>query len=474
MKKILLSLVVVLSAVGIIGPKIVGGQVDSALHQIVTHFDTMPGYSASISDHHTTWFTTTSTITIALDLSEMNDQGPQGMADIYSDKQLIIEFSAAHGPVLFGQHSGLGWVAWTAEVQGDPLREYIDWTQDSPLYQVNSTMNLLGTHVFSDKVPPFTAAKDSEISVDFSGYQGQGSYNGSSLSHHGLIETFNASELQGSLASSNISFSMDADASFNEMFAGGLYGSNSKMTIEHLTVTDSHKQTLFSLDGFDIIAASTLNESNQQGDVSFSLAAKSFTSAEQQANNLLMASEINHINSTILEKWQQHLREMKNVKPAQMQEYMLSFFNDNLLTQLVTEPQVNITKLQGTLEQGSFDANMHTSLVGITALPDNLQDIPFWLSHLLVNGQINGDKAAIEHIGSAIMRAQMAPDAQANGMSDEELNNMALQQTQGLLQMLTGQGLVVATETHYKTVITLEDNEFMINDKAIPLPGAAP
>jgi uncharacterized protein YdgA (DUF945 family) len=55
-------------------------------------------------------------------------------------------------------------------------------------------------------------------------------------------------------------------------------------------------------------------------------------------------------------------------------------------------------------------------------------------------------------------------------MSAEEIDQIAAQQVPQMLAMLTEQGLVVTTDTHYTADFVLKDSQFKVNEKLIPLP----
>lgn len=461
MKKVVIIVGSLLLAGGIIAPKIVASKLDTKLHETVAYLDGMPGYNASVNNFESTWFNTTATINIEFDMTALMAPEEQAALESLKDLKLKVDFSATHGPVLLGSHSGLGWLGWTAKVQGDKLRETLKWTKDSPFYQINSTVNLAGNHSYVDAIPSFTTTKDNEIQVTFSGYKGQGTYQGNQLTYRSLIETLQAQTPEGSFESSNISFVSDINATLSEMLAGGLYDSNAKMSVETMSFKGLTTDQGFSLKGAFFKAASTLDKAINQGNITVSYGAEAFESKQFNATDMALDLELNNLNSSTLKDWQQHLRTAKGNDPQQMFE----FLNANLLSMVAIEPQINISSLRATIKEGSFDANMYTSLVGIDTLPDNLENVAFWASHTLVNGKVEGDKAAIEHIANTILRAQMASNSQ--GLGEKDLDAMVSQQTLGMLQQ---QGMITATESHYSSVFKLKDSKFTVNDNAIPLP----
>ena len=132
--------------------------------------------------------------------------------------------------------------------------------------------------------------------------------------------------------------------------------------------------------------------------------------------------------------------------------------------------QINITSLRGTFPEGKINGTMHTSLVDVSTLPTPIEDQKFWFAHALVNGNVAGDKAVIEMFAKLFMKKQLHANPQAQGMSAEEIDQMAAQQVPQMLDMLAQQGLLIETDTQYTNDFVLKDSKFKVNEKLIPLP----
>jgi len=469
MKKIVLPLIAV-TAIGAIAPKLVGSQLNTSLNDVVAHINNMPGYQATLSNVETTWFNTTADIAIKLEVPSYNPASDDQAAQESVNFAVNIDFDASHGPLLLGQHSGLGWVGWTATVQGEQWREHAQWVLESPIYQLTSTMGLFGSHNFSDQMPKVSINEGEQSLLSFSGYQGHGTYNGKALVYAGMSETVTASMPQFELKGENLSFEMDMQASIQQALEQGFYDSLSKLNLAKLVVNSGEDNQTTELKNAYISAATTIDDEKTLGSLAMSYGVDEIDVDSFHGEDIALDMEFNNISADVLKAWQKFAEQLTGVDPEQMQLKMQEFGKEHLLTLLVAEPQINITSLRATLVQGKVVSNIHASLVGIDALPMNLENIGFWASHALMNGKIEGDKAAIEFVASKMMKQQMMTDPQAQEMTEEELDQMAMQQTQGMLGMLAQQGMVTASETNYISVLKFEKRELTVNDKVIPLP----
>ncbi len=469
MKKILLPLSGLLLIAGI-APKIVSTQIESALNEAVVGINNTPGYKATLNNLNSGWFSTNANIDIAFNFPTMPPEARAIQDEL--ELKVNIVFKAAHGPILFGQHSGLGWAGWSATVQGDNLRDKAAWAKETPLYTLTSHMGILGKQNFSDVLAPFSNIKDSEITFNFSGYNGHGSYSGNGLVYQGKAGSIDMSSDEGNVKITDATISLDSKATFEEMFEAGFYNSNSKFNIATMHINDSATSDSIKMQDLYMIMASAFGHDKSIGNMSMRNGVKSIDVNDFHGDDLAIDIEYNNINVAVIKAWQAHSRSFGDIDPLKMQQQTMAFFTKELLNLLISEPQINITSIRATLAQGTFTSNMHTSLLGVDALPNNLQDPVFWLSHMLMNGKVHGDKAVIEHLATQMMKQQMSGDTRGQNMTDDEINDMANQQTLGMLNMLVQQGMVSADETHYTSVLKLEDKKFTVNGKAIPLPFA--
>lgn len=472
MKKIVLPLIAVAAVAGI-APKFVATQINTSLNGFVAHINNMPGYKASLSNLETTWFTTTADIKVSLELPNYGQPMDEQTKQELEAFSVNIDFDATHGPVLFGQHSGLGWSGWTATVNGDKLREHAQWQEGTPIYQLTSILGLAGTHRFADQMPQVTIDGDNKSSLNFSGYEGAGTYNGKALIYAGQAESVTAQAPLLDMKASSLSFDIDMQSSIQDALEQGLYDSVSKLNVADFVLTTGEYSETTTVKNAYLSAVTNVDETLSVGGIAMSYGVEKLSTGSFSGEDMALDMEFNNLSGEVLRAWQKFAEEMNNVDPQHLPVKMQEFGQQHLLTLLKEQPQINITSLRATLPQGKVDSNIYTSLVGIDTLPDNLQDIGFWASHALMNGKIAGDKAAIEFVAVEIIKQQMLADPQAREMTPEQLeqiSQMALQQTQGMLGMLTEQGMVIATETNYESVLKFENSQLTVNGKVIPLP----
>ncbi|NRA84039.1 MAG: YdgA family protein [Gammaproteobacteria bacterium] len=469
MKKIVLPLIAV-ATVGAIAPMFVGSQIDASLNQFVTHINDSPGYSAKLTSIETTWFATTAKLDVSLQVADFSGQQGEPTAEKMS---IEIDFEASHGPVLFGTHSGLGWASWSATVNGEDIRQHASWAADTPLYQLTSTMGLSGTHRYADTIPALNIIIPDIGTIDFSEYTGQGTYSGSGLVYAGGSKSIIANIDGVTVTTDSISLEIDASASFEEMVTQGIYDSTSKFHVDKVVINSLAGDDEKSFSDLYINAITGINDSKTLGNMALSYGVGVIDLKAFHAEDVALNMEFNNLSAGLFKEWQAFAKQLDTSAPQEMVLKMKDFGLDQLPAFLKPQPQFNITSLRATFPEGKVTSNLNTSLVGIDAVPDQLSDIGFWASHLLVDGKVEGDKAAIEFVASQYIKSQMLRGQSEASMTPEEideLNTMALQQIQGMLGMLTEQGMVKATDANYTSELSFKDSQLTVNGTVIPLP----
>jgi len=194
--------------------------------------------------------------------------------------------------------------------------------------------------------------------------------------------------------------------------------------------------------------------------------------AAQDASDMVIGIAINNLDVDFIKAYQDFSNATLSTPADELPEKLQAFIKDNLLQQLQTEPEINITKLAMTLPEGSFTGKASSKLVGVTALPDTLEDPSYWVSHLLATAQIKADKAFVESMASGYMVAELAANPQTQGMTAEELQSLAAQQVPMVLNTFVEQGFIKQTENGYDAEFELKDGKANLNGAEIPLPFA--
>ena len=149
---------------------------------------------------------------------------------------------------------------------------------------------------------------------------------------------------------------------------------------------------------------------------------------------------------------------------------IVNFAQEHLLKFLQAEPEMNITKLNATFDDGTIMSHVNTRIQQIDNLPNITENPMFWLNHFVADGEIQGDKAVIERFAINQVASQIKANPSASDMSDVEINDMAKQQAPYLIKNFIEQGLIVKTETGYRTAFSMSNSALKVNGVEIPLP----
>lgn len=466
MKKILATIIIATLSIGVIAPKFVGNQFSETLHSIADKVNDAPGYTLEIQAMNSQWFTTDASLVISLDTEKLTGVPKSGLAEDYS---LVIKINAEHGPFIFNEQSNFALLSWVASIGGKTLREQLVWAENKDFYQVNGLMDLLGNHSYQDKIEAFSTSDIPDtVNMVFSGYQGSGQYDGQAFSYKGTAADLTATAEKGDFVMKNLTIDMQIKASLEQIYNSGLYDSETVINFSSIKFNDKIEEDI-NLTDLYVTAASFLDKAKQQGSMQLSYGVKAGDINEYHVEDIALDIAVNNISGKFIKAYQKFSQTLGDVSAEDMQEKMQGFAQDNLLTLLSTEPQINITSLRGTFPEGKFNGTMHSSLVDVSTLPTPIENQEFWLAHALVNGKITGDKAVIELFAKQFMKQQIQANPQAQDMSAAEIEQMAAQQVPQMLDMLTQQGLLVATDSHYTTDFALKDSQFKVNEKLIPL-----
>ncbi|WP_299581858.1 DUF945 family protein [uncultured Microbulbifer sp.] len=468
MKKLLSVLLPAAVLTGVVAPKIAGIQLESSIDEIVTAANKNSAYTVEVKNMDSSWFSTQTTFLISMDLNAFSDVSDTPELEPFS---VEVDFSASHGPFRFGEHAGFGWLGWTLEVAGDQLREHLVWAEQTPFYLVHGNMNALGSYYYNDSITPFTTdIEDHKAQLTFSGFQGKGQYQDGQLTYHGGADSLTVTSELRDVNVERLTMDMTMPSSLKAIFESAFYDSDTKINFGAVRLNDSEQNENIDIADLYVKASTEFNQEKQQGNIQVAYGSKKVEIADFHGEDLALEIELANISQEFLKSYQDFANSVNTLPAEDAGAKAMEFMSANLLSLVGGEPQVNITSLRGTFPQGSFNSNLHASLVGISALPEQSLDRTFWLSHALVDGKLSGDKALIEFMAVQVMKVQLKNNPQTQGMSEEQLEQVAAQQVPTILESLEQQGLLVSTNDSYSSNISLKDSEFKVNEKPIQLP----
>ena len=458
-----------------VAPYFIGNSVQDNVMSAIDEINQQAMYSADVLSYKKGWFSTTTEVKLAVDFQALinaQNAAPSEMP-FEENPSVVATLVAHHGPVYFGDGIGLGRIQYSVSVDGDELREYVQWDGQKPIYQNDGVVGLFGGLHYADVIPALSATSEEEgFTLLFSGYKGEAEPAGSETVYTSFGESLSIDADDVSMTLSNLSMDVSYHGSIVEALKGDLFESKVKALIESMEITGIEPGTKVQLDNIALITDTNVNEDENTADVYVEYAIDKVVGPEIEATDMVLGVAINNLDIDFIKAYQEFSNTSLLLPAEEVPAKMMEFVEANLLPQLKAEPELNITKLKATLPEGSFNAHASTKLVGIDALPGTMEDVAYWVTHLLADAQITADKAFAESMASGYMMGQLLATPQAQNMTEEELQAAVDQQTPMMLSTFAQQGLIKETESGYETKITLKDGKASVNGTPIPLPFA--
>jgi uncharacterized protein YdgA (DUF945 family) len=269
------------------------------------------------------------------------------------------------------------------------------------------------------------------------------------------------------LAMNSLSASMTADSSWTDMMINPVYDSTSELVLGSLTAS------IPTLDDMNIaiknmvLKGTTATQSDEQLlNIGMAFNVGELTSGMIESKNLVFKSEINNLEKGFILAAQEGSLNAQDVDKVQ------EVLSKILLPQLQASPEVIITELSGTVEEGNFSGNVLIKLDGIDKLPDYPDDPKFWLSKVSIDSRIEANEDMAMWLGEAALTQQFkANPAITESMTAKEIKELASAQTAGTLDVLSQQGMLSLTEEgNFELTFSLENGQAKLNGNPMPLP----
>ena len=469
MKKNLIALFLIAAvALGLIGPKIIGNNLEESTDEFIATLNKTPGYQVTVLQESFNWFSSSMTVNVGIDPSLFEELPVNSaVAEIFSTLSTNLNITAQHGPFLYLNGLDLGGLALRMETESDFLREIISYSQSNSLYLLEADIGLLGNMSYIDKIQAFSSG-DAGGKLTFSGWAGEGSLSTNYLAYKGNMDTLTFGVAEGTvLAMNSLSASMTADSSWTDMMINPVYDSTSELVLGSLTAS------IPTLDDMNIaiknmvLKGTTATQSDEQLlNIGMAFNVGELTSGMIESKNLVFKSEINNLEKGFILAAQEGSLNAPDVDKVQ------EVLSKILLPQLQASPEVIITELSGTVEEGNFSGNVLIKLDGIDKLPDYPDDPKFWLSKVSIDSRIEANEDMAMWLGEAALTQQFkANPAITESMTAKEIKELASAQTAGTLDVLSQQGMLSLTEEgNFELTFSLENGQAKLNGNPMPLP----
>jgi uncharacterized protein YdgA (DUF945 family) len=469
MKKLLIFVLVLILAIALISPKIVGSQFASGIQDVVDAINKSPTYSASVTSIDSAWFSTTAEVLVGMNFPNMANATGETPLDL----SISLDVSASHGPFIINDGFAIGWLKSVVQTQSSALPAGLVFPNADKLYKFEGVTGVFGTTTYQDRVAAVAYTDpETQATVAFTGLTGNGEMSGSGFQYTSVTDSISMNvenmlnfEIQG------LALDIQSAESIATMLSQGLYDSNMRLSSTLMIFNDLKKATEVRVVDSVLAGVTSFDKSSDLGDIVMTTTVASITSPDMNLSDLNSVIEIKNIQATFLLAYQDFSNKMvENIlSPTQTQKHLDAFMTTFLLDQLQAKPEYNFSNISGKINGSEFRGKITTSLSEITQLPSALEDTAFWMQNVIINSSMLIEKDAATYIASVMVSEQLLANPNYAALSEEEQAKMLNQQVQGTIDGMVQQGMLLLEGDDYSMVFTLENGAAILNGNAIPL-----
>ena len=457
MKKGIIIGAVGVAAIAGVGPYFVGQHAQQVVEDYAGMISENTVYSAKVTQHNRTWFTSQGKLEITLDLRQLAqdfDQDPSKLESFTFD----VDYDITHGPFLFNGGVPVGLMSFVAQVDNSQLPEDVEWPQAEPVYQLDGRVGLFGGFSFSDYIPAIEY--EDKAKLTFSGYRGEG-YVGDNLEYTGKAEKIEVTrENRGAFVISDVVIDMELEGSYSQMMETGFAPGKQSFSIGKVFIdADGVKADVEN--AFVSLKMEEPTETLRNMGISYGVS--KFEAQEVVVTDAEITVDFNSVHRVLIDTLTEVNKDMANASPEQLQIAMMEFLQKDLLTVLQAGPELNFSSVKFTLPEGSFNGYLNTKLVNITQLPAMANDPMYWVKHVNSNGKIEADHAVFEKLMSLGVRQNMSDNPQFFEMTAEEQQQAIDYQIGMMINQGVQAGVVTKDDTHYRTEVKVVDGVVTVN-----------
>jgi hypothetical protein len=265
-----------------------------------------------------------------------------------------------------------------------------------------------------------------------------------------------------------LSAALEAEGSLADITTGQLVDSVASLNLEKMEFNNILENTTMQMDSlkfdYSIVLDDAAGLANFNSDVSLA----NLTFPGFVLSDMLMTTQINNLEQAFLNAYQDMNKAVMQ-DPQRAEQIMQQAMQEHLLPQLLAEPEFNITRLTGVLNNGNINISSNNKLVGVTSLPDTMENNDFWLEHLSSSTLMNVQDSAASFIATMVLETQLAANPQFAAMEPEQRVQLIEQQSAATLEGLVQQGLLTKTTDGYSMSFNMQDGKANLNDTPIPL-----
>jgi uncharacterized protein YdgA (DUF945 family) len=403
-----------------------------------------------------------------------NEEIAASVADAL-DESILLDIELSHGPVMLDDGSFIGWSK--AVVRINPQDEELLALKDElgiPYFlEIRTQTGFDGTTAFNANIPAMNYL--AEVGdFRFSGFELDGTFDGTNLSTEGGTESFSVYGPGIQMEMTNFSFS-----SKQTMYPPHLWLGITEGSIESTAMHSVNDPNATGVEMHDIRFSSetSLNESPDQVDLGINYSVASMTGPEIDLSDMKIGVHIRQLDIDSVMHYYELNRDMVLVDPNALEERMPEL-TALAYKALAKSPSIALDPVSFKWNQDAFEASVRLDING-EKLPSEENWDPLntmaWSAMTSVTAESRIDENLALEIATETLRQQLlAQSSEANPITPEQAVEMARLQAPAMLEMLTLQGLLTRTETGYAVRASFEDSTLTLNGKPIPLGAGMP
>lgn len=456
-------------------PAVIGPATEKQLRQAIADANQQQGViEATVTSYERSYRSATATINIGLSqeyLQQMAGDGSDSDEKIGEllgavDNLIPLQLEIEHGPVLMKFAKGLGLNSVRTTLgDNEALTAIRDKTGITDILEVVGKTGLTGSGAFDIKMPPMQAAFDRNGTLDFSGLNGDATWN------NGSQRLIMKAKSDATKVSDDVTtflmegMTMDIDSRFvqSNLAVGTSTFDIAHVEFESFSIPDAPSMSLDKL-GF-VTDVSLGNNDLMNIGVTYNVGQA--VAGEFNISDATARVEFNNIKPEVVEKYQELA-----ANPV-MDAAQIAALQDLLYDALTSSPELNIGPVRFMANGETFDGIMNVT-VDSAALPDastfNFMDPGMWMGVISQTLDVNATEGLVNEIAEGYMLQQIiatAPQDQQGMPAD--LQALVEQQRQVMLDQLIGQGMITRTDTGYAVDVDFDKGEMTVNGNPFPI-----
>ncbi len=469
MKKFSLIFCGFLVVVLLIGPKLSGWMLTKYLDNLAQRLDDIPGYTASIDQIKNDWFSSQASLNIQFEFNELQNQQFTTDANTFAIK---IPINAQHGPIIISPSFAFGLATFQSNISlQDRIEGLLINDEEQTIYSMSGIVNLVGTTIFSTKVPGLTFVEpDSLATYTQTEWTGEGVM-GSDVMSFETTTALNASMQANDvkfLEVNGISLDYSAEVGLMQIYEQVLYDGQFSFVVDSIGFEHPETDEKIDVKNIALRMTTTFDEAQKKGNFSITNDVAIIKSGEFLLENMSVTYAINNVNQRFIKAYQTLADRMLS-DPTHAQDNMQSFLAQELLPQLQANPELNISTLYASINESTIEGHLNSKLTGINVLPPTLEDPTFWMQHAEVDGNLQVQNQAAVFLAELLIKTQLSNNPQFNALSETQQQQIISQQATATLQNLVQSNVVAKTEDGYEVVLNLNEGSLSLNGTQIPL-----